>query len=250
MNSTRCFAAAERLASVHLWFPADEAQQARRGESGVVEAYSMSLDADAHELMGFAATLSGEERRRANAYRSPAEASRYVVRRGRLRELLAARLGCEPGKVPLSRNAFGKPFVQGSDLRFNLSYSCGHVLYVIARGFEVGCDIESRQPHLATREVADRFFSARELRQLSLLPQNEWTAAFFDCWTRKEALIKALGLGLSYPLGAFDVSVAPGDRAVLLRGPAGWSIHVLELENRLHAAIAANRLDWTTVTGA
>ena len=86
--------------------------------------------------------------------------------------------------------------------------------------------------------MAGLFFSDRELQALSAVPRSRSVEAFFNCWTRKEAFVKALGLGLSYPLKAFDVSLAPREPPALLRGPLGWSLHAFEPLVGLHAAIA------------
>jgi 4'-phosphopantetheinyl transferase len=184
------------------------------------------------------AVLDPEERRRAAAFRHPADSRRFVARRGRLRELLAQRLGCAPAEVTLARNAFGKPFVAGAAFGFSLSHSLETAMVVFAPGAEVGCDIEWRRPALATRRAAQRFFSQGEVERLGAIAPDQWVEAFFNCWTRKEALVKALGQGLSYPLKAFDVSLAPGEPAALLCGPPGWTLHAGQADDGLHAAVA------------
>lgn len=207
-----------------------------------VEIHFATLDVDSVAQQRYEAMLRPEELARTTRYRSATDAERYVVRRGKLREQLAARLGCEPRDVPLNCNYFGKPSVTGSDLRFNLSHSGGIALYVFARGCEIGCDIEWRRPEFARDGVAERFFSARELESLRAVPRSHRVKAFFNCWTRKEAFIKALGFGVSYPLKAFDVSLAPGEQPALLRGPLGWSLRSFEPLEGLQAAIALKEI--------
>jgi len=207
-----------------------------------VETHLAPLDVASFERIRYESMLLPAELERAGRFRFAIDAERYIVRRGKLRELLGARLGCQPRDVPLSWNSFGKPIVRGTDLRFNLSHSRGVALYVFARNAEIGCDIEWRRPELAREEVAERFFSARELESLRAAPRNRWVEAFFNCWTRKEAFIKALGFGLSYPLKAFDVSLAPGEPAALLRGPLGWSLRSFEMLEGLQATIAVKPL--------
>jgi 4'-phosphopantetheinyl transferase len=216
-------------------------QRAAQGAPGGITGDLMFLDVDAAERARFEAMLTPEEHRRASEFRFDVDRRRYTVRRGRLREILADRLRCPPREIPLSCNAFGKPCIEGADLRFNLSHSSGVALYVVGRGAELGCDIEWRQPKLAVEDVAERFFSAQEVQSLRSLPHAQWVEAFFNCWTRKEAFIKALGLGVSYPLKAFDVSLAPGEPAALLRGPAGWSLGSFEPLPGLQAAVAVER---------
>jgi 4'-phosphopantetheinyl transferase len=207
-----------------------------------VETHLAILDVDSAARKKYEAMLLPEELGRAAQFHLATDAERYIVRRGKLRELLASRLGCQPCDVPLNYNSFGKPSVKGTDLRFNLSHSGGIALYVFGRGTEVGCDIEWRRPELAHERVAERFFSARELDALRGVPRSNWVEAFFNCWTRKEAFIKALGFGVSYPLKAFDVSLVPGEPPALLRGPLGWSLCSFELREGLQAAIAVKQL--------
>ena len=203
-----------------------------------VELHVAALDVVPLERENYKAMLLPDELARAGQFRFASDAERYIVRRGKLRELLAARLGCEPRDVALNCNSFGKPRLRCSDLQFNLSHSGGVALYVFARDSDIGCDIEWRRPELAREEVAERFFSDRELQSLRAVPRNRWVDAFFNCWTRKEAFIKALGFGVSYPLKAFDVSLVPGEPAALLRGPLGWSLRSFEPMDGLQAAVA------------
>ncbi len=203
-----------------------------------VDAHLAMLDIEPAERRNYEAMLLPEELERAGRFHFATDAARYIVRRGKLRELLAVRLGCQPRAVSLTCNGFGKPRIRCSDLQFNLSHSGGVALYVFARDSDVGCDLEWRRPELAREEVAARFFSDRELRALHAVPHNRWVEAFFNCWTRKEAFIKALGFGVSYSLKAFDVSLVPGEPAALLRGPLGWSLRSFEPLEDLQAAIA------------
>lgn len=207
-----------------------------------VETHLALLDVDSAERKNYETALRPDELARAAQFYCSIDAERYIVRRGKLRELLARRLGCAPRDVPLNCSSFGKPSVKGTDLRFNLSHSGGVALYVFARDAEIGCDIEWRRPDFAREAVAERFFSARELQSLRAVPRSRWVEAFFNCWTRKEAFIKALGLGVSYPLQAFDVSLAPGEPAALLRGPLGWLLRSFEPFDGLQAAIAIKQL--------
>jgi 4'-phosphopantetheinyl transferase len=207
-----------------------------------VETYLVTLDVDPGLRASYEAMLTPEEREHASRFDFVTEAERYIVRRGKLRELLADRLDCEPRDVPLYRSGLGKPCVKGSDLRFSLSHSGGVALYVFGRDTEIGCDIEWRRPELAKEGLAERFFSDRELKSLRAVPSSCWVEAFFNCWTRKEAFVKALGFGVTYPLKAFDVSLAPGEPAALLRGPLGWLLRSFEPLEGLQAAIAVKQL--------
>ncbi len=175
---------------------------------------------------------------------SSAHRHRYVARRGILRELIGSYLDCDPAGVAFVHNAYGKPAIAQSDLRFNLSHSYGMALYAFCRSADVGCDIERRDPKFAAEQIPERFFSPDEVRALRSLPVNEQTEAFFNCWTRKEAYIKAVGRGLSIALDSFNVSLVPGEAAALLRGCEGWSVQSFEPTLGFQAAVVAQGANW------
>jgi len=102
------------------------------------------------------------------------------------------------------------------ELEFNLSHTNGLALIALARGGPLGVDVEIVRRDDPPLDVADRFFSPAELRELGAASLADKAVAFFRCWTRKEAFIKALGLGLQRDLQSFDVSLAPGDEARLV----------------------------------
>lgn len=208
-------------------------------------AYWMDLDAAGVDIGRFAAVLGEDERARARQFRLERDRRRYVVRRGRLRELLSHYLGNTPRQIRLRVGPFGKPYVVGGDLRFSVSHSRGIALFVIARGgLEVGCDIEYRDRRFAFEQVADRFFSPVEVRKLGSLPAAQRAEAFFNCWTRKEAYVKARGLGLSLALESFDVSLAPSGTGAVLPGCEGWSVWGFEPVPCYHAAAVAQGDHW------
>jgi 4'-phosphopantetheinyl transferase len=172
------------------------------------------------ELDGAAlrAPLSADERARGGRFHFERDRRRFVSARGLLRTLLGRYLEVDPATLGFGYGSRGKPFLAGCDeLRFNVSHSAGLALLAFARGCELGVDIEQERPLPESEEIALRYFSAWEGAELRRLREDERGAAFFRCWTRKEAFIKATGDGLSRPLDAFDVSLAPGEPARLLR---------------------------------
>ncbi|HEX2909575.1 MAG TPA: 4'-phosphopantetheinyl transferase superfamily protein [Chloroflexia bacterium] len=197
-----------------------------------------SLQLPAAKLEQFWQTLSPDERRRAERFHFERDRQGYIAGRGILRELIGAYLAVAPGEVIFAYGTQGKPCLacpQNSGLHFNLSHSHGHAVFAFYWGGEIGVDLEYLRPMPDAVQIASRFFSKQESGVLLALPPEEQQAAFFDCWTRKEAFIKAGGEGLSRPLAEFDVSFGAGEQARLLRigqdyQPAtGWTLRELNL---------------------
>jgi len=164
--------------------------------------------------------LGDDERARADRFRFPRDRRRFVVRRARLRQLLGAWVGRAPEALTFTENSHGKPILADGP-PFSLSHSADMMILAIGDA-EVGCDLEWIDPALDWSPLAETFFTTTERNALAALPPEAARRAFFACWARKEAFVKALGLGLSYPLDAFDVSVnaAPA----VLSGGEGWAI--------------------------
>ena len=196
----------------------------------------MRLSAERETLEASAALLSETERRRAERFVFAEDRRRYVMVRARLRKLLAARLDSEPRSVDLAYGKFGKPALAGrlakSGLRFNLSH-CDDVVAFALSSDEVGIDVEAVRWIRDAEDIAARFFSRCENRSFRALDPLQKPLGFFNCWTRKEAFIKAVGDGLSYPLDRFDVSLAPDEPAQILRveekpgHQCGWRIEAI-----------------------
>jgi 4'-phosphopantetheinyl transferase len=213
--------------------------------TGAVDVYVLNVEAARPHLGEFWALLSADERDRAARFRFDRDRERFVIRRGTLRELLARRLDEAPGRIRFCANRFGKlSLASRQRIKFNLSQSYDVALFALTEETEVGCDIERCDPRLGADLIPEGFFSARESSTLRALPPALQTEAFFLCWTRKEAYVKARGRGLSIPLDSFDVSLAPGEPAALLRGCEGWSVEAFEPVPDHPAAIVAEGADW------
>jgi 4'-phosphopantetheinyl transferase len=195
--------------------------------------------------------LTPEERERACRFVFVRDRERYTVARGVLRDLLARYLGSQ--EFTIGANAHGKPRLEspGSDLEFNVSHSRDLALFGFTRGTAIGVDVEWIRPDFATAEIARRFFAKDEASALEALPESERVRGFFDCWSRKEAYIKARGVGLSLGLSTFAVTLSPGEPVALVRvdtdpeAPKRWTLLNLEAGSDYCAAAAFEARDFT-----
>lgn len=217
-------------------------------ENDQVHVWRASLDIPTSRLIQLETTLSIDERERADRFYFKKDRDHYVVARGSLRALLGHYLEMDPGRFHFRYSPYGKPELveefNHDDIRFNISHSAGMGLFSFSKGRDIGVDIEYVREELADEQIAIRFFSTTEVEALLALPKNQQKEAFFTCWTRKEAYIKARGEGLSLPLDQFDVSLSPGEAAELLGTrpdpgeAARWSLHELVPGKGYVAAVA------------
>jgi 4'-phosphopantetheinyl transferase len=210
----------------------------RAGDSpahgNAIEVVVAHLDAGPDAVRALAALLSEDERQRAGRFVFARDRRRFTVARGLLRRLLGERLGVSPGSVELVYGRRGKPALAqsfaGAGLGFNVSHCNGVAVYGFTRGAEIGIDVETVRALPDADEIAARAFSRRENEAYLALDPRDRPLGFFNCWTRKEAFVKALGDGLRHGLDRFDVSLAPGEPARLLRVAdlpgerCGWSL--------------------------
>lgn len=179
---------------------------------GEVHVWRVALDRSDESVSPFQAVLARDERRRAERFHFARDRRRFSVTRGALRMLLARYLGGDPTDVDFEYGAHGKPRLAGDpSLRFNVSHSHELALLAFTHGAELGIDVERERRLEDLEEIAERFFSPRETTALRGLQPAQRPGAFFRCWTRKEAWIKATGDGLAQALHTFDVSLAPGE---------------------------------------
>jgi len=199
-----------------VWDAASEVRPADLSV-GVVHLWKRALPASAKGMESCFDLLSIEEREKALRYRIERPRAEFIVTRSTLRSLIARYLDTSAQEVSFGYTEFGRPVLNGlGALHFNVSHTDGLALMAFARDHEVGVDVEKFRPTSDIPGLADRFFSAQERDALKPLSGDDLLAAFFRCWTRKEAYIKAKGEGLSLPLHQFDVSLAPNDNDALL----------------------------------
>lgn len=185
--------------------------------------------------------LSEDERARAARFHFEADRTRFVNCRSRLRHALSEFTQCPPGQVQFSYGPFGKPYLAGSDVRFNVSHATDDALIAIAMGREIGVDLERIDPRIKPEELARQFFTPAEAALVMASPPEDRHEAFLACWTRKEAWAKALGLGIGENLSRFDVAGAIGLPICALRDPfdgGDWTLLELNVAPGLHAALA------------
>ena len=180
---------------------------------GEVHVWRAELDVDPAVREQLQQTLGPDELARAARYRFARHHDHFLMSHGILRAVLARYLQVAPRELCFAQGLHGKPALLGSaagSLQFNLSRAHGLALYAVARGVRVGVDVEYVHADLAERAEVTQFFSPAEIRGLNRLSPTERNTAFFECWTRKEAFIKATGEGLTRALNSFTVSVSPG----------------------------------------
>jgi 4'-phosphopantetheinyl transferase len=188
------------------------------------------------------ALLTGDERGRARGFKFDRDRHRFVAARGMLRAILGGWLGRDPHALQFAAGDHGKPYLSDDAVFFNAAHSENHALIVLADRSPVGVDIEVVRDLPDALDIADRFFTPREADTLRGLPAPQRRIAFFQCWTRKEAYVKALGEGLLRPLDSFGVTTtADGTFGLQLASDQDqvlteWSLHDL---SELPAYVAA-----------
>ena len=196
-------------------------------------------------LEQFEALLSDDELARYNQLRFPEHRREYLVSHALLRATLARYADIPPLDIRFQQNAFGKPELVGAgalaDLRFNMSHTHGLAVCAVTRCGDIGADVEFHTENQALLEIADHYFSAREVDDLLALPEPQQRAAFFRYWTLKESYIKARGEGLSLPLDSFSFLLCGdqiGFESEREPAPDDWCFFSLQPAQHYSAAVA------------
>jgi 4'-phosphopantetheinyl transferase len=213
-----------------------------------VDIWRIDLAGTPEEIQRCRGLLSSEELLRANRFHLNKHRRRFIVARAAMRQVLSRYLSVAPQDLVFSYSDKGKPEFpdksQEAEIKFNLSHSCDLALFAVTETHRVGVDIESVNRELAIEEIAERFFSAGEVNTLRATLPGERAEAFFSCWTRKEAYIKAVGHGLSAPLDSFEEAFGRGVPAALLHVRTDptearrWSIYDIHVAEGYKAALA------------
>lgn len=220
-------------------------------QAGELHVWKIGLDCSDGQWQPLTALLSDDEQSKAARYRFENLRRRFILGRAALRNLLGGYLNCAPGALHFAYNEHGKPSLANDDsgLRFNVSHSGGIMLAAFVLNSEIGIDIEAIQHDIDCMGIGQRWFSELERNTLQGLPEHKRAGAFFRTWSRKEAYIKALGAGLSYPLNRFSVSMDEASPVLLVhqgdsQEAKSWQIHNIEVSNAYSASVAIEAARW------
>ncbi len=204
-----------------------------------VHVWKCSLQSDEGDVASRIAILSADERKRANQFKVERPRNQFIVTRSTLRFLIGKYLQSRPEQLEFEIAEHGKPHLRDSSgrLEFNVSHSHDLALFAFARFSPIGIDVEWLGRKVSHADVAKRFFSELEQEQLNQLPEEDRQRAFLECWTRKEAYLKARGFGLSRDPRTFSVPLSSDLNTRLLEDQAdasavqGWRIYPLQPEH-------------------
>ena len=207
-----------------------------------VHIWRINLVCAESKCLALDALLSVDEKLRAERFHFKRDRIRYITTRATLRSILSKYLKMSPDQLCFCYGNQGKPSIApisaDRSLNFNLSHSGDLAIIAVSWNRNLGIDIERVRTDVRHEEIAQSYFSAAEFRSLAGLLPEDRKGGFFDCWTRKEAYIKARGGGLQIPLDSFDVNLEPGTTARFLRGvDPCWHIVAFVAEHGYPAAV-------------
>lgn len=219
--------------------------------TGVVDVWRCSTEQPDDVVAALREQLTPDEKARAERFRIDRPRREFVVARGLLRRLLASALHCVPPAVRLEASANGKPRLAGPatspGIEFNVSHSHGLAVVAMTLGAVVGVDVECIRDKPDIERLAERFFSPHENNVLRSVPPAQRRRAFFLCWTRKEAILKATGKGISLPLDSFDVAFWPATEAKLLA--ARWDAAIASRWTMMNLDLGESHVGSLAVAG-
>lgn len=220
-------------------------------EPGAVHVYSGPLNPQSEEIEELTSVLSDEEKQRASRFYFEKNRNEFILCRGGLRIFLASYLNIPAPQILFAYTNHKKPYLldPALKLKFNISHTSGLGAFTFVWNRAIGVDVEAEKQNFKVEEIAERFFSLKEREALHEYPPNQRAAAFYRCWTRKEAYIKARGEGLSHPLAQFDVSLDEKPEQTLLatrpdQAEAGrWILEPFAVPKGFAGAVAVSLSD-------
>lgn len=205
---------------------------------GTVHLWRAKLLCSENQMADCESVLSPEEMANAKRFIKQSDQIKFMVSKAMTRKVLSRYLNCTPEKIVFHIGEHGKPFIAETDLQFNVSHAGDYFLLGVTLKNKIGVDIEHEKKAVDYVGIAERFFALSEYETIAQLPVAKQKAAFYRCWTLKEAFIKATGLGLSFGLSNFEVdAIERGDQSKLLRvnGKAAdaqaWTLLSIALPN-------------------
>jgi len=206
-----------------------------------VHVWAVRLDDASVDLERGHDLLSPDERERAARFIFERDRRRYLVAHIALHEILSRYLPIEPAHLSFDLGPNGKPKLHQaltpSGIEFNLSHSNEMALLAVAHGQEVGVDVEYVREKFEFQEVAERFFTAKEVAAMQSLPSTLQRQAFFKCWTSKEAFLKAKGTGLSGALDEVEISLGSDEQVRIAANVPIWWLFELDPSGGYEAAL-------------
>lgn len=215
--------------------------------ANAIHVWRVQMEETWQRTSGLDDVLAPDEIARRRAFRFEADRRRFTVARGMLRTVLGQYLNVHPRAVQFHVDRCGKPMVAfpQTDVTFNVSHSDDMALFAVGRRRRLGIDVERVRPVALNDRIPEQFFAPGEVRALRSLPLHSQRRAFFSCWTRKEAYLKARGDGLSFDLDRFEVSLVPGEPPALLwvhdepAEPRRWAMVDLQVDPNYVGALIA-----------
>ena len=211
-------------------------------KKGQVHVWRASLDRTKEEIEEFQSLLNAKEIDRANRFVVSDARNKFVVARGILRTFLSNYLNMAPQEIVFKQNEYGKLYLESSPLQFNLSHSSDLSLFIFTLDNVVGVDVEFIRKIDNFEDIAKKFFSKKEAEDIFSLPEDERLLAFFNCWSRKEAYIKAKGLGVYHGLDNFsvEISVKKKGKVDLICNDDNWHLEACDPGENYSGAFAIN----------
>ena len=216
--------------------------------TGHVDIWKCCVKLGDDQIGELSSLLSTEEKARAQRLKIAEKQNQFIIARGRLRQNLGKYLNLDQHAFKFEYAVHGKPYMeerwQGHEISFNVSHSHNFILIAMSLDHQLGIDIEKIQHGKDHTALARRFFSKREQAELTVLPEEIKTRAFYSCWARKEAFVKAVGDGITYGLDTFDVSVHPDETKPLINIHTNsgeditWSVFNIPMDEDYMAALA------------
>lgn len=192
--------------------------------------------------------LSVDEQHRSRKFHFEADAERFIVARGALRDIIMRYINIPSQDILFEYTKFGKPYLSNSNIHFNLSHSGQYILYAITENADIGVDIEECKDNIEFLSIAKEFLSKVEYKKFLMVRPEERRLAFYRAWTRKEAVLKAMGKGLYFPANQLEVSFLPSE-AVKLKKIFGqaffsklWKLFQIEFDKNYVSAIAVKKI--------